>query len=81
MDYRKLGVRVRQQRELNRLTQSQLARKVGVTGRSMENIMQVATHLGYMDIPEDAWLAAIDAVVPEKFREMNKKAFALGRNA
>lgn len=27
-------------------------RKVGVTGRSMENIMKVATELGYMDIPK-----------------------------
>lgn len=27
-------------------------RKVGVTGRSMENIMRVATELGYMDIPK-----------------------------
>lgn len=27
-------------------------RKVAVTGRSMENIMRVATDLGYMDIPE-----------------------------
>jgi transcriptional regulator with XRE-family HTH domain len=31
VDYIQLGVRVRQQRELNNLTQSQLARKVGVT--------------------------------------------------
>ena len=26
-------------------------RKVGITGRSMENVMKVATELGYMDIP------------------------------
>ena len=31
MDYRKLGSRVRQQRELNGLTQGQLAQKVGVS--------------------------------------------------
>lgn len=31
MDYRKLGIRVRQQRELNDLTQGELARKVGVS--------------------------------------------------
>ena len=34
-----------------------------------------------MDIPEAAWLEAIDAVVPAKFVEMNKKAFALGRES
>ena len=31
---------------------SRYKRKVAVTGRSMENIMRVATDLGYMDIPE-----------------------------
>ena len=38
VDYEKLGVRVRQQRELNNLTQSQLARKVGVTGSFIGHI-------------------------------------------
>ena len=38
VDYEKLGVRVRQQRELNSLTQSQLARKVGVTGSFIGHI-------------------------------------------
>lgn len=28
-------------------------RKVGITGRSMENIMRVSTELGYMDVPDD----------------------------
>ena len=45
------------------------------------NVVLIGVLSRKMDIPEDAWLAAIDAVVPEKFREMNKKAFALGRNA
>lgn len=30
-------------------------------------------------IPEEKWLAALEATVPAKFLEMNKKAFALGR--
>ena len=38
MDYEKLGVRVRQQRELNNMTQGQLARKVGVTGSFIGHI-------------------------------------------
>ena len=33
----------------------------------------------YFDFPEDAWHKAIDACVPEKFLELNRKAFALGR--
>ena len=35
----------------------------------------------YFDIPEADWIEAIDAIVKEKFREMNKKAFRLGREA
>ena len=31
-------------------------RKVGITGRSMENVLRVSKVLGYMDIPEDAIL-------------------------
>ena len=33
----------------------------------------------YFDIPEDEWMAAIEASVPPKFLDMNKTAFALGR--
>lgn len=33
----------------------------------------------FSDIPEESWKAALDAVVPPKFLEMNEKAFALGR--
>ena len=35
----------------------------------------------YFDIPAEEWLAAIEASVPAKFLEMNKKAFSLGLNA
>ena len=35
----------------------------------------------YFDFTEEEWLTAIEASVPPKFLEMNKKAFALGRNA
>ena len=38
MDYKKLGVRVRQQRELSGLTQGQLAEKVGVSGSFIGHI-------------------------------------------
>ena len=33
----------------------------------------------YFDISEDAWIKAIEASVPAKFLELNKKAFKLGR--
>ena len=32
----------------------------------------------YFDIPQEQWMAAIEASVPPKFLEMNKKAFRLG---
>ena len=35
----------------------------------------------YFDLPVEAWLKALEAVVPPKFLELNKKAFDLGRNA
>ena len=38
MDYKKLGVRVRQQRVLNRLTQEQLAEKTGVSSSFIGHI-------------------------------------------
>ena len=35
----------------------------------------------YFDISAEEWIAAIEASVPAKFLEMNKKAFNLGLNA
>ena len=35
----------------------------------------------YFEFTEEEWLTAIEASVPAKFLEMNKKAFSLGRNA
>lgn len=35
----------------------------------------------YFNLPEEAWMDALEANVPPKFVELNKKAFALGKNA
>lgn len=35
----------------------------------------------FSEIPDEEWQKAIDALVPAKFIELNKKAFELGRNA
>lgn len=35
----------------------------------------------YFDLPEGAWMKSMEAVVPAKFLELNKKAFELGKNA
>lgn len=43
------------------------------------NVVLLGVLSKYMDFPEEDWQKAIEAVVPERFREMNKKAFALSR--
>ena len=35
----------------------------------------------YFEATQEAWMEALEACVPPKFLELNKKAFALGRNA
>ncbi len=35
----------------------------------------------YFDASEEAWMDALEACVPPKFLELNKKAFAMGRDA
>ena len=35
----------------------------------------------FPEIPEEDWLGALEAVVPARFLEMNRAAFAAGRNA
>ena len=45
------------------------------------NIVLMGRLSHYFDLPEEAWMQAMDAIVPAKFLEMNKKAFDLGKNA
>ena len=45
------------------------------------NVVLIGVLSKLMDIPEAAWEKAIDETVRPQFLEMNKKAFALGRNA
>lgn len=44
------------------------------------NIVLMGRLSTYFDIPESAWLSALEKVVPAKFLELNKKAFSSGRN-
>lgn len=44
------------------------------------NIALLGRFSKYLDIKEEAWDAALCAVVPGKFIELNKKAFKLGSN-
>ncbi|MBR3495064.1 MAG: indolepyruvate oxidoreductase subunit beta [Clostridia bacterium] len=45
------------------------------------NIVLMGRLSHYFDLPEEAWMAALEAVVPAKFLELNKKAFVMGKNA
>ncbi len=55
-----------------------LAEEAG-TSRAV-NMVLMGRLSRYFDLPEEAWLEALDAVVPPKTIEINRKAFALGRN-
>lgn len=44
------------------------------------NIVLIGRLSKYLNISQDKWLTAIEESVKEKFVEMNKKAFNLGRN-
>ena len=44
------------------------------------NIVLLGRLSHYFDLPEEAWMASLEANVPNKFLEMNKKAFILGKN-
>jgi indolepyruvate ferredoxin oxidoreductase beta subunit len=44
------------------------------------NIVLLGRLSHYFDLPEDAWIKSLEVNVPEKFLEMNKKAFELGKN-
>ena len=45
------------------------------------NLVLMGRVAHYFDLPEEAWQEAIDACVPAKFLELNRKAFALGLHA
>lgn len=54
-----------------------LAREAGSS--AAVNIVLLGRLSRYFDFPEEKWIDAIKKCVPEKFIEMNKKAFSLGR--
>lgn len=45
------------------------------------NVVLLGCLSALFDIPEHSWIEAIEAAVPEKFLELNRKAFALGRQS
>ena len=57
----------------------QLAEEAG--SAKAVNIALMGRLSKYFDFSEEEWMKAIEESVPAKFLELNKKAFALGRNA
>lgn len=55
-----------------------LAEKAG--SAKAVNIVLLGRLSHYFDLPEEAWMKSLEANVPSKFLEMNKKAFELGKN-
>lgn len=45
------------------------------------NIVLMGRLSHYFDLPDGAWQKSLEAMVPPKFLELNKKAFELGKNA
>ena len=56
-----------------------LAEKAGSS--KAVNIVLMGRLSKYFDFTEEEWMKAIEDSVPQKFLEMNKKAFDLGKNA
>ncbi len=57
----------------------ELAEKAGSS--KAVNIVLMGRLSNYFDATVEEWMKAIEESVPEKFLEMNKKAFALGRES
>ena len=45
------------------------------------NIVLMGRLSHYFDLPQEAWQKAMEAIVPARFLELNRKAFELGKNA
>ena len=56
-----------------------LAEKAGSS--KAVNLVLMGRLSKHFDFPEDEWIRTIEKSVPEKFLEMNKRAFLLGRNS
>lgn len=56
-----------------------LARRAG--SDKAVNLVLMGRLSHYFRMPDEAWQKSIEAVVPPKFLELNRRAFELGRNA
>ena len=64
--------------EVSALDCLSLAKHAG-SGKAVNIVLMGRLSRYFPDIPEQAWQEAITACVPEKYLELNRRAFALGR--
>ena len=57
----------------------ELARKAG-SAKAVNIVLLGRLSHYFSEIPEDAWQKSLEANVPQKFLELNKKAFEFGKN-
>ena len=58
-----------------------LVEKMQAGSSKAVNLVLMGRLSKYFEATQEAWMEALEACVPPKFLELNKKAFALGRNA
>ena len=51
----------------------------GLGNPRVANVILLGTLSRFVDVPVEAWHRAIEERVPPKFRELNRRAFELGR--
>ena len=57
-----------------------LAEKAG-SSKAVNIVLMGRLSRYFTDIPQEEWMAAVEKSVPEKYLDLNKKAFQLGRDA
>lgn len=80
MDYpADLAKKLQEKAEVTAIDALALAEQAG--SPKAANVVLMGKLSAMTDIPEEVWNKALEQTVPAKFLELNKKAFALGRNA
>ena len=56
-----------------------ITRELG--NRKVVNVIMIGYLSRFLGLPDEAWQTAIDRYVPKRFLDLNKEAFARGREA
>ena len=76
-----VGDNLKRERRKQHLTLDALALAEAAGSSKAVNIVLMGHLSRYFDFTEEEWLEALEQSVAPKFLEMNRKAFAMGRNA